>query len=76
MIKSIAAALWVVSVSIAALTLLAFIASLVMCFMAGWGPQGPMDPGWGIVVMITGATCLITGTIGLLLRGLARRKEN
>jgi hypothetical protein len=72
MIKWIAVALWV----IAAFALLAFIGSLVMCFMVGWGPQGPMDPGWGIVVIITAATCSVTGTIGLLLRGLARRKDS
>ena len=62
-------------VVIAVIALVGFLLSLIMCIVAGWGPQGPMDPGWGIVVIITAGICFVTGIVGLLLI-MAGKKSN
>jgi ABC-type tungstate transport system substrate-binding protein len=75
MMKMIAFGVGLFSASIAAFAFVAFLLSLVMCFREGWGPQGPMDPGWGIVAILTAAICFVTGIIGLLLLMPRRRKK-
>jgi hypothetical protein len=62
------------SALIAVLAFVAFLLSGVMCFIVGWGPQGPMDPGWGIAAIITGAICFAAGTPALWL--LKRRNDS
>jgi hypothetical protein len=73
MIKSIAFGAGALSASFAALAFIFFLISIVMCFKVGWGPQGPMDPGWGIVTILMGGICFVTGIIGLLLIRFGRR---
>lgn len=74
-IKVVAAALGFISVSIAAFAFVALLGSIVMGFKVGWGSRGPMDPGWGIAVIITAAICFVAGLIGLSLINIARRKN-
>ncbi len=62
-------------VSVAVLAFIAFLLTLVMCFKVGWGPQGPMDPGWGIFAVSTGAICFVAGMAGLMLLILGRKNR-